>query len=53
MLVTPAGHVEVELVEVDVVAAPRDGVAVGVKDDADDGGGRAVGAVLAGNPLGG
>ena len=48
-----SGDVEVELVEIGVVAAPGEGFAVGGEDDACDVVGGAGGAVVAGNPLGG
>ena len=51
-VVTPCGHVDVELVEVDVVAAPGQGLAVGGEDDAGDVVDGAGGAVVAGDPLG-
>jgi hypothetical protein len=43
--------VDVELVEVDVVAAPGEGVAVGREEDAGDGVRLAGGGVVAGDPL--
>ena len=45
------GDGEVELVEVDVVAAPLEGLAVGGEDDAGDFVDGAGGAMVAGNPL--
>ncbi len=48
------GNIHVELVKVDVIAAPGELLAVGGirgEDDADDSGGLAGGAVVSGNPL--
>ncbi len=47
------GDGDVELVEVGVVAAPGEGLAVGGEDDAGDVVDGAGGAVVAGDPLGG
>jgi hypothetical protein len=51
--VTPAGTIDVELVEVGLVARPGQSFSVGGEDDANDVLDRACGAVVAGNPFGG
>ncbi len=50
-VVVPLGNREMELVEIDIVAAPGKGLAVDGEDDAGDVVDGAGGAVIAGNPL--